>query len=83
MISIIAVDFECALGGAGAILSSESAVSSVIRARISFAKSLLISTDMTVAAIAEKCGYNSTVHFSRQFRRETGYTPGEWKKRSY
>ena len=29
MISIIAVDFECALGGAGAILSSESAVSSV------------------------------------------------------
>ena len=61
----------------------ESAVSSVIRARISFAKSLLISTDMTVAAIAEKCGYNSTVHFSRQFRRETGFTPVEWKKRSY
>ena len=61
----------------------ESAVSSVIRARISFAKSLLISTDMTVAAIAEKCGYNSTVHFVFFFRRETGFTHVEWKKRSY
>jgi AraC-like DNA-binding protein len=30
--------------------------------------------------IADRCGYNSPVHFSRQFRKCTGYAPSKWRE---
>lgn len=53
----------------------------VINARIETAKTLLVSSDMSVAEIGARCGYNSPVHFSRQFKRLTGISPIEYRQR--
>lgn len=46
--------------------------------RIIRAKELLLS-DMRVAEVAERVGYNSPSYFNRVFKEETGLTPGEYK----
>lgn len=55
-------------------------LSDVIHAKINSAKELLLSTNMTVAAIAEELGYNHVYHFIRQFKKNTGMTPGNFRK---
>lgn len=52
----------------------------VIYSRIEAAKILLADTALTVSEIAIRCGYNDTVHFSRQFKQITGYSPMEYRK---
>ncbi len=52
----------------------------VTKSRIELAQYLLSSTDLSVATIAERCGYNSDVHFMRIFKRETSRTPTEYRK---
>lgn len=52
----------------------------VICSRVEAAKILLADTEMTVAEIAAKCGYNGNVHFSRQFKKITGHSPAEYRK---
>ena len=54
--------------------------SDILSARMSHAKYLLIRTEETVALIAERCGYKSDVHFMRQFKRETGMRPTEYRE---
>ncbi|MBO4353400.1 MAG: helix-turn-helix transcriptional regulator [Clostridia bacterium] len=49
-------------------------------ARINQAKLLLSASSMSVEAIAETLEYYDACYFSRQFKRETGYTPGEYRK---
>ena len=44
--------------------------------RLQRAQHLLESTDQTVAAIAELCGFEDGAYFSRVFRQKTGQTPG-------
>ena len=56
-----------------------SCMSDVINCRIKYAKSLL-SSDLTVEEVSLRCGYNSTVHFSRQFKKNVGVSPLVWKK---
>lgn len=53
----------------------------VITARIDRAKYLLSGTAYTVSAIAHMCGYNSDVHFMRQFKTLCGVTPSEYRRR--
>lgn len=48
--------------------------------RIEQVKKALIVTDLTVAEIAYKCGYNDTPHFNRLFKSETGKSPKEFRK---
>lgn len=48
--------------------------------RIQVAKQLLRETDLTVAAIGEKVGYNSTRGFLSAFSKFTGKTPSEYRK---
>ena len=48
--------------------------------RMENAKYLLSGTDMTVATIAEECGYNGDVHFMRIFKKTVGVSPTEYRK---
>lgn len=56
-----------------------SMIDSLIHMRIDMAKKLLRNTDMTVTAIAEKCGYSSYIHFTKQFRKTEGITPTDYR----
>lgn len=47
-------------------------------ARIASAKQLLTDTDLSVTAIAEKCGYSGVYHFCRAFKAKTGLTPTQY-----
>ncbi|QGJ69919.1 Virulence regulon transcriptional activator VirF [Planctomycetales bacterium 10988] len=51
----------------------------LMKARIDQASRLLQTTDESIAAIAFSVGYSDQSAFSRQFRRTTGLTPGEYR----
>ncbi len=48
--------------------------------RLARARELLTGTRMTVDSIAATCGFTSTSHFIRSFKRETGTTPTMFRK---
>ncbi len=50
-----------------------------IRSRIYYAKFLLLTTSMSLSAIAYKCGYDDDKYFLRQFRQLVGITPNTYK----
>jgi AraC-like DNA-binding protein len=53
-----------------------------IAARINLeAKRLLVHTDLAVAGIAEKLGFEEATNFSKFFRREAGCSPAAFRKR--
>ncbi len=47
--------------------------------RILAAKRMLADTELSIAAIAEGCGFPYQQYFSRIFQRETGMTPGAYR----
>ena len=47
--------------------------------RIENAKHLLDTTKMKVKDIAKLCGYSYTSYFIKVFRKETGFSPNEWR----
>ncbi len=53
----------------------------VIESRLIYASKLLAETELSVSAIAEKCGYESDAYFMRQFRQHRGCTPTEYRKK--
>ncbi len=55
----------------------------LIRMKIANAKFALQTTDLSMAEIAELCGYNSEVHFFRQFKQINGITPARYRKQQY
>lgn len=53
----------------------------LIEARVESAKNrLLLQPETSLAEIADVLGYNDQFHFIRQFRKETGMTPGQFRK---
>lgn len=56
-------------------------INDVIESKIKLACQLLESTQKTVSSIAAMCGYDSDVHFMRQFKKITGFTPSEYRKK--
>lgn len=53
-----------------------------IAARVNLeAKRLLVHTDLTIASIAEKLGFEEATNFSKFFKREVGCTPLEFRQR--
>jgi LacI family transcriptional regulator len=52
----------------------------LIRVRLDKAKTLLVSTTLPLARIAELSGFGSPDNFSRAFRRETGMSPREHRQ---
>lgn len=51
-----------------------------IKLKVEKAKELLILNEMDITEIAWLLGYSSSQNFSTHFKRETGKTPGEYKK---
>lgn len=49
--------------------------------RMARARELLDSTELTVAAIASRCGYDDPLYFSRQFTRTHGLAPTSYRAR--
>jgi AraC-like DNA-binding protein len=43
------------------------------------ARQLLAGTELTVAQVAEQCGYDNLAHFGVLFRRFTGATPAAYR----
>lgn len=48
-------------------------------ARVSEAANRLSMTDVPLSRVANECGFADQSHMGRQFRRETGLTPGEYR----
>ena len=49
--------------------------------RVDKAKEMLSSAGTTIKSIALQIGYNNEQSFSRYFKKSTGMTPGEWRRR--
>ncbi|WP_310605204.1 AraC family transcriptional regulator [Anaerosporobacter sp.] len=58
-----------------------SCIQDVITSKIEFAKYHLTQTGYQVKEIATLCGYDNEVHFMRQFKKLTGYTPKEYRNK--
>ncbi|MDD9268771.1 helix-turn-helix domain-containing protein [Paenibacillus sp. GCM10023248] len=54
----------------------------VIEMRMEEAKKLLVKTALRVSEIAERLGYGDTAYFSHTFKKLTGSTPLEYRKRN-
>jgi AraC-like DNA-binding protein len=52
----------------------------IITARLERAKWLLKNTSISVADVAEQCGYLNTSHFIRQFSAKLALSPTEYRK---
>ena len=52
----------------------------LVQVRVGRAKELLVASDLDVAAIATLCGFSSTGHLARWFRRLTGVNPSEYRR---
>lgn len=53
----------------------------LICARISLAKKLLLYSNNKIYEIAEMCGYKNVEHFTRQFTKQVGVTPKEFRNK--
>ncbi len=53
----------------------------VQRARVRLAQRLLAGSDFKLGAVALEAGFATQAHFNAVFRRETGETPGAWRRR--
>ena len=54
--------------------------SDIIHFRVSLAKEHLSSTGFSIKEIAGLCGYQNTEHFSRQFKKQTGCSPQDYRE---
>lgn len=57
-----------------------SPINDVIQHRISLAKMLLSSRQVSVSYVATVCGFNTINYFSKVFKASTGYTPSDYVK---
>lgn len=62
-------------------LFGTSCMNDVYTARMQYAMELLSDIDTPVFEIAEKCGYNSSEHFSRMFRKYACLSPADYRKK--
>lgn len=52
----------------------------VLEYKMKMAKQMLMATDMPVHSISDKLGYMDAMYFSRIFKKQTGMTPGEYRR---
>lgn len=53
----------------------------IIRAQLDRAKRLLADSNLKLSSVAEKVGFQHVEYLSRLFKKKTGLTPGEFRKR--
>ena len=53
----------------------------IMSIRMSAARELLVSTDMSVSAIGEMVGFHDALYFSRAFKSETGMSPRNFREK--
>jgi len=56
-----------------------SCMEDVYSSRMNYARELLTTTSLPIGEIAERCGYESNIYFSRHFKRKIGMTPTEYQ----
>lgn len=54
---------------------------SIHRQRILAAEKLLVSDSLSLKEVALRCGFSESGYFRQVFRRHTGLTPADWKRR--
>jgi AraC-like DNA-binding protein len=54
----------------------------ILERRLAAARGLLLSSDLTVEAIAQRAGFEDPAYFSRRFRLAHGCPPGAWRRAS-
>jgi AraC family transcriptional regulator, arabinose operon regulatory protein len=52
----------------------------VINSKLTLAKKLLATTNLSIAEIAAQSGYHNEFHFIRQFKKKIGMTPTDYRK---
>jgi LacI family transcriptional regulator len=52
----------------------------ILRVKLGLACRLLQESDLSLAVVAEKCGFEHAEYFSRLFKKKLGSTPGEFRK---
>jgi AraC-like DNA-binding protein len=70
------------LGERFRVLLGQSPIHYLVEWRMQLAANLLVSTDLRLAAIAERSGYGSEAAFSRAFHRRVGTSPAQWRTKS-
>ncbi len=53
----------------------------VLQCKMNKAKELLVTTNNTLQMIAEAVGYVEGNNFQKRFKKITGLTPGEWRRK--
>ena len=82
-VAILARSFGMSVSSLGHLYTKLFGISvkqDIINSRMSCAKRLLLSTNLSVAEVGEKCGYKSSYGFMRQFKQYVGVTPTEYRK---
>lgn len=54
----------------------------VLNQKMDYARKLLESTDLSVTLVASRVGYDNFTNFTQMFRKYTGETPSEYRKRA-
>ena len=52
----------------------------LLQIRMDKAKNLLTNEALSIQHIAQVCGFSDFSHFSRYFKKQTGYSPAQWRK---
>jgi AraC family transcriptional regulator of adaptative response / methylphosphotriester-DNA alkyltransferase methyltransferase len=52
------------------------------RLRLARARELLVATSLPAADVARECGFENVPYFFTLFRKKTGLTPGEFRRRN-
>ena len=51
-----------------------------MKCALAYACKLLIENHLSISQICFECGFNNISNFNRMFKRQTGYTPGEYQQ---
>ena len=58
-----------------------SAITYTTLVRIQQVSQMLLKTDKSVTQIASECGFHNLANFNRQFKKNTGYTPVDYRNK--
>lgn len=61
--------------------TNTSIVSRITERRLDASLDLLKKTDINIEALANQCGYSNVTYFYQLFKRKTGVTPGDYRRK--